>query len=173
MGLILIITIIKTCPGEDEFCASCDGSKCKVCYNSYLDSTNKCKEPKNKIENCLKYLNENKCLQCKLNYYLNNDGKCNKIPFKNCLVLKSADSCKICKDSFLPHNNKCSNSTKKCSIKNCNLCSLDNNNKEKCFFCDDGYAVFYDKNNNTTCIKENDNNQNCHYLNKNNSNQCA
>lgn len=171
--ILVLITLLKACPNKDEYCVSCSGTTCVDCYNSYPNASGKCIPPQKKVEKCVKYKLDGICSLCKLGYYLNTNGKCTEISIKDCLKLNSSTICKMCKNGLLPEKGKCSDSEKKCEIENCKFCSLDNFGKEKCYFCSDGYAIFYNGKT-TQCVEEvKEKTSDCHYVNPKDQNQCA
>ncbi len=163
--------MLKTCPNLDKYCVACSDNKCLECYNSYLNEEKKCVSPKQKVENCVKYKTEGVCSLCKLGFYLNTNGKCSEITIKDCLNLESSTECQICKNGVLPTKGVCENSEKKCTVDNCNLCFL-RDGVEKCYYCNSGYAILK-QNDKFKCIKEENNTENCHYINPNSQDQCA
>ena len=167
-----LITLLNACPDKDEYCVSCSGTHCVDCYNSFLNGSSRCILSSKTVENCVKYKSDGVCSLCTLGYYLNTTGKCTEISIEDCLKLESSTKCKICRNGLLPQNGKCVDSEKKCEIENCSICSLSSLN-EKCYFCNDGYAILY-TNGKTSCVEElEDKTSNCHYLNAKDTNQCA
>lgn len=69
------------------------------------------------------YLNENICFECEPGFYLEKNI-C--VPIKINLCYKgSKNKCLACRNGILVENNNCK-SKKKCSIKNCDVCSNEN-----------------------------------------------
>ena len=128
--IILLLTIlqIKSQCGtlNDPRCQGCEVPEiCRLCYESYWNSeTKKCEIPKNPIEKCEYYKNENTCLFCDWGYYINSEKKCVKISIKNCLYSEEPDICYSCNNGYQSSDDETSCTTIKCTIDNCFNCQF-------------------------------------------------
>ncbi|ELP87643.1 protein serine/threonine kinase, putative [Entamoeba invadens IP1] len=95
-------------------------------------------------ENCENCFNNSKCLNCKENYFLKDDGSCveNSQITSNCYkMIKGTSQCALCDISYFRNTNgKC-----EMCIENCNECNQFN----FCLQCEPNYFLLT---NNTKCI---------------------
>lgn len=73
--------------GKDPFCGGYSPQRrCAFCYSSYFDlAANKCVAPRESLEHCLFYLNEEFCLGCDFGFHLDLDsGRCRPNSTANC-----------------------------------------------------------------------------------------
>ena len=120
--------------GKDEYCASCDGTKCNLCYASFIDG-NSCKAIETVISNCLIHESATKCTSCHVGY-MTDASACKEITEANCKVM-NGDSCAMC-DNGLLEGGKCPGTTA-CTIEKCKGCTK-TDDTEMCSYCDDGYT---------------------------------
>ena len=107
LALLMLTNLFFSCPEDDKYCASCQGSQCKECWDSYL-SEGKCVEPEEEISDCVQYLNENQCKLCKDGYYRTEDlRKCEEIEIENCIRLNSFGQCVLCERGMRIENGIC------------------------------------------------------------------
>ena len=145
--LTIAITSINSakCP-DDEYCVNCDfdNSVCQQCFESFLVD-GECKEPTTKVTNCVMYSSLTACDGCALGYKLK-DNKCVDIVLDNCLSLvddaATTEVCETCDSGYKPVSGKC-DETVKCTIANCDICSVSttgNTTVETCEVCSSGYS---------------------------------
>ena len=155
----------SACP-NDEYCASCNGTTCAICVNSYI-SSGICVAPTTSVNNCYSYSNATTCATCNSGYYLSGNT-CTAISVTNCVEVSSTNtaSCIACNNGYLPSNGACNGSTK-CGVDNCSMCKYSDNSTGTasstttsntptstatavCIVCDNNYSVIA----NGTCVKE-------------------
>ena len=160
IALILLITkLTLTCPGNDPYCAACNGSFCEVCYGGALNYQGKCQSVQ-KIMNCFTYNLNGSCKFCLPGYVVSSRGDCQKISIANCAEV-SGNRCVMCLNGILIQGGQC-NPLYKCST-NCRACKLQNG-METCARCGYGYALKVYSNTNR-CERETTKTANCLYLN--------
>ena len=130
--------------GTDEYCGSCDGTKCTNCYASFLKE-NACEAPTTAIDNCVAYSSATVCSACNLGYEVK-DSKCSAITITNCLVV-SESKCVLCDNGLHDAEGKCPGTTA-CTIENCKWCNKPSD-AESCSKCNDGYLT-----SGTSCVTE-------------------
>ena len=162
--LIINIAFTAKCP-LDQLCAACEGSNCKMCYQSFTNF-GECVKPTKAIEHCLRYTKDGVCDFCFHGYTHNQDGSsCDRIGITDCMSVVDG-VCTLCKRGILIENGKCGD--KKCVSKNCAFCALDSETGlEICDQCDSGYASKLVEGT-MTCVKE-DETKHCYLLAENNS----
>ena len=142
------LTEDKCCTTEEK-CQYGDGKTalCDYCISGYyLDKKdNKCKiQDREEVMNCDVYLDG--CIECDLEYFKGEDLKCSKT--KNCHESQNG-KCLQCKEEYyLGHDNKCS------PVEHC----IYSGEMYECDECEDGY---YFSVNTKTCLKSEENFQNC------------
>ena len=155
---LLTALITSQCP-NDQKCAACQKTECKMCYQSYLNF-GKCITPQNPIEKCLRYQSEKVCDVCFHGYTTNDDGACVKIGIKDCLYLVE-NQCKLCKRGILVENGLCGE--KKCKSEDCAFCTVNSKNEEMCDQCNSGFAL-KNVNGRMQCAKEGKGEEHCMLL---------
>ena len=127
---------------NDKNCAFSEKGICLECIdNFYLGSDNKC----SLIKGCLKSENENKCIECNINYCLNSKtGNCEnnqniyteaeKIYYKCKKTNEEGNKCEICLEGLSLNNNGLCFDDTHCLEKNNNICLRCQNN-EKWSYC--------------------------------------
>ena len=144
VALIGGVILAAQCPA-DENCMSCTGTTCIACYKSYL-SAGVCKEPTEKVDNCIAYTNATTCEGCDFGYYYKSaDKKCVKIDIANCahVVEQAPTVCVACNNGVQAKDGKCDSGNAKCPT-NCDTCILG-----FCSYCSSGYALDV----NLACVK--------------------
>ena len=143
------------CPA-DEYCLSCNSTKCTQCIYSYADSNGICQVPTTSITNCRFYSSATVCTACEAGYYVNTAGSaCTAIAISNCEYVSSSatSTCLVCANSKLVDSTgKCSGSTD-CTLANCDLC-LSNTS---CAQCNSAYSLVSTTSGSTTtytCVAE-------------------
>lgn len=121
LSLMLAAIMADACP-NDEYCAQCNGTSCKRCVNSYVDSSGVCQKPTDNIDNCYTYSSASACELCDSGYYLTGNS-CEEIKIDNCVEVVSTapTQCIACDNGNLPSNGSCNGSVS-CNIDNCNVC---------------------------------------------------
>ena len=134
---------------------------CEICEELFYLTNNTC-SPQD-ITNCTVYVpNENRCLQCDLNYSVTIQGLCQKINLNlpNCEQISSdLESCQICSKGFYPKNGVC-------SLQSVTSCVDHAFNKNKCVICAQGHYLL-----NGVCFVEPAKEDYC-YRNFPNSSEC-
>ena len=74
--LALAISTMNSCPSNDERCAACVGTQCRVCYNGFVNVFGVCEAVQTRITNCLEYENQFRCKFCQHGFYVNATGVC-------------------------------------------------------------------------------------------------
>ena len=144
MKLVIVFYFISyiesngSCPSADEYCLSCDGSKCIDCaYTTIVNG--KCTIPTAKVNNCATYVAESStCLSCDWGFK-DSLNSCGAITIPNC-IHQVSNLCSTCKDTKIAASDLQSCSTKSCSDTNCQQCSTILN-VEVCSRCKPGFAV--------------------------------
>lgn len=83
--LFIAISLINNCPNSDTRCASCNGSRCNVCYDSFTDDKGLCRASSIKVPNCLSYSENGRCKFCNHGYFATATGNCDQILQKDCI----------------------------------------------------------------------------------------
>lgn len=167
--LLILITLIFSCPDRDERCVSCFEKSCRLCYDSFLDSSATCQTSSISVDYCLQYSTIGVCKYCENGYNANSAGKCEKIKIDKCLIQNGLTDCAQCENGILVKDGKCDEKNK-CLSKNCERCAVDENGKEKCTLCKDGFSILIDNGN---FICKNAGLENCVYMKADESKECA
>ena len=140
--IIFTFSIFQQSNQMDPFCLSFESpNKCSFCAMSFA-AEGQCKKPKKEILNCLTYSSETECMMCRLGFYLTVKGKCDSIPIDNCLTMNENFECMSCNKTRLVTNGGCQFPQNRCSLENCEVCSLDQDQKEVCTFCKKGFTMY-------------------------------
>ena len=133
----------NTCKKCLDNCLECtNNNDCQQCdkWGGYFPGTNICYKCPQEYEIC-----EGTLEYCKDNYYLEPDSnkECKRSSISNCQISykdNNVEICQMCDDEYglLVENGK--TICKKCEINNCRTCTFDNDGKEYCLKCVDGYS---------------------------------
>lgn len=170
--LLLILNQILLCPNGDERCIRCGGDTCLECLDSYPNNSGLCISPQKKIENCLVYLDEENCEECKFGYKITN-GACVTIQLANCVKEDFNGNCLICNKGFKSENGACFEEN--CEITNCGLCR-DFGKKEICVLCHENFVLLnYEEEGEilNKCVHENGRTMFCEIARFNDRRQCV
>ena len=133
--LVLLAFGCHTACPNDELCR--EKFHCISCQNSYLDAqSDSCVPASNKIYQCLSYdsVPPHRCIECQVGFYTDKSGNCIRCG-EDCMFC-TRNECTGCSDRWIPKENGCQNSDRKCSDANCQACNKD----DKCQICDNGYS---------------------------------
>jgi hypothetical protein len=166
--LSIFLNVMISCPENDQRCVSCYEKDCRICYDSFLDASKTCQISSITVDYCLEYSTNGICKFCLQGYKTTLDGKCERIEIENCLIVNNKNECLECDDRILIQNGKC-DTNNKCLTKNCVRCALNEENKEKCVMCEDGFGVVANNGVNT-CVSTQI--TKCHYLKKDDPKMC-
>ena len=146
--------------GTDPFCASCQNSKCTVCYSSQ-NIQGICKPIKNAVQHCMEYDSSGNCSYCQYGYYLSED-LCVKSTLKNCFTHHISDSskCGVCNGYVLNSDGVC-DENRPCSGDQCRSC-IEEQGEQTCLWCNDGYIL--KQLDSFTCVKADGMLRNCFSL---------
>ena len=170
--IISIITLLSlSCPNKDKYCGACEGTKCILCYNAYLDKKGRCVAPKTFVDNCVEYEKDGVCKYCQLGYYTNNKGECELIMLPFCVEINDEGECTACRNRIKPVEGECDRENK-CQIANCQYCAM-RGGKEICLLCDDGYATSIEETEYYCKTEQRSSIHNCTYINPVNDDLCA
>ena len=85
------------------------------------------------------------------------------IEIDNCAEVNKEGECLMCNKGILISKDKKCLKENKCELPNCDFCTRDENDNERCAMCDDDYSIkLVDKK--TVCIEEvSEETEDCHY----------
>ncbi len=168
--LLLMALAVSACPNTDEHCIFCMQNQCQRCIASYL-SNGKCVVPTKTVENCATYASDGICKTCRYRYSVDKNGQCQPIKIPDCFQSKNDNECEFCKFNVLARNGVCAE-TNRCTIKNCDICKLDNG-VEVCAMCDPGYVLLVEGPAKYSCILEISSTANCLVVYTQDPSKCA
>ena len=168
IGLIASYVNLKCSEGSDKYCAVCDNNNCILCYHSF-PKNGECAIPNTTIENCLIYNDQEKCITCKPQYYLENE-KCVLGEIDWCLKYNNKSECLEC-DGILLKEDKTCDFESICSMKGCLSCEM-KDSKEVCNVCHDKYVKMVSSEGVASCESETQSTKGVQIQNSGKSYQC-
>ena len=117
------------CSESISNCDECSSeTQCITCKTNYIVNNNICIR---KIENCVNYDENGKCIECSPGCVIIQNGNKCKINIDHCISMNNDGLCLKCTDNYRLSNNICYQ-----KIDNCELYEID----ERCKKCKEGYG---------------------------------